>query len=220
MPDPALSAAFQEAYASAPVDQVIYRTLELWHAAFSAAIRVMRDFNAIDARIEAGAARDAGAVVTFVAFAFDIVPPDQTTSGVPQCVIEIDNVSREILAQIDLAVVSAEQIKAICRAYLSDAFTAALPGAATGMADQITALPFAGDASLLGVALWGVSLAFRYRDVIAASIHCQSSQTMVASHNGAAGAIYPRQPESCPPQFCRYMQYPRAAPYANDREWR
>jgi Domain of unknown function (DUF1833) len=121
MPDPALSAAIQEAYASAPVDQVIYHTLELWHPAFSAPIRVVRDFNAIDARIEAGAARDAGAVVTFVAFAFDIVPPDQTTSGVPQCVIEIDNVSREILAQIDLAVVSAEQIKAIYRAYLSDA---------------------------------------------------------------------------------------------------
>ena len=121
MPDPALSAAIQEAYASAPVDQVIYHTLELWHPAFSAPIRVVRDFNAIDARVEAGAARDAGAVVTFVAFAFDIVPPDQTTSGVPQCVIEIDNVSREILAQIDLAVVSAEQIKAIYRAYLSDA---------------------------------------------------------------------------------------------------
>lgn len=121
MPDPALSAAIQEAYASAPVDQVIYHTLELWHPAFSAPIRVVRDFNAIDARIEAGAARGAGAVVTFVAFAFDIVPPDQTTSGVPQCVIEIDNVSREILAQIDLAVVSAEQIKAIYRAYLSDA---------------------------------------------------------------------------------------------------
>lgn len=121
MPDPALSAAIQEAYASAPVDQVIYHTLELWHPAFSTPIRVVRDFNAIDARIEAGAARDAGAVATFVAFAFDIVPPDQTTSGVPQCVIEIDNVSREILAQIDLAVVSAEQIKAIYRAYLSDA---------------------------------------------------------------------------------------------------
>lgn len=121
MPDPTLSAAIQEAYASAPVDQVIYHTLELWHPAFSAPIRVVRDFNSIDARIEAGAARDAAAVVTFVAFAFDIVPPDQTTSGVPQCVIEIDNVSREILAQIDLAVVSAEQIKAIYRAYLSDA---------------------------------------------------------------------------------------------------
>ena len=121
MPDPALSAAIAEAYASAPVDQVIYHTLELWHPAFTVPIRVVRDFTALDARIEAGAARDAGAVVTFVGFAFDIVPPDQTTTGVPQCVIEIDNVDREILAQIDQAVLTAEQIRVIYRAYLSDA---------------------------------------------------------------------------------------------------
>lgn len=121
MPDPALSAAIQEAYASAPIDQVIYHTLELWHPAFSVPIRVVRDFTSLDARIEAGAARDAGNVVTFVGFAFDITPPDQTTSGVPQCVIEIDNVDRQILAQIDLAVQTAEQITAIYRAYLSDA---------------------------------------------------------------------------------------------------
>ena len=121
MPDPALSAAIAEAYASAPVDQVIYHTLELWHPAFTVPIRVVRDFTALDARIEAGAARDAGAVVTFVGFAFDIVPPDQTTTGVPQCVIEIDNVDRQILAQIDQAVQTAEQITVIYRAYLSDA---------------------------------------------------------------------------------------------------
>ena len=58
MPDPAMSAALAEAYASAPVDQVIHHTLELWHPAFSAPIRVVRDFSAIDARIEAGAARN------------------------------------------------------------------------------------------------------------------------------------------------------------------
>lgn len=123
MPDPTLSAAIQEAYASAPVNQVIYHTLELWHPAFSQPIRVVRDFNALDARIEATAARDPGAIVTFVGFAFDIVPPDQTSTGLPQCTIEIDNVSSEILAQIDLAVVTAQPITAIYRAYLSDTLT-------------------------------------------------------------------------------------------------
>lgn len=120
MPDPTLSAALAEAFASAPVGQVIYHTLELWHPAFSLPIRVVRDLVALDARIEAGAARDAGAIVTFVAYAFDVVPPDQTTSGIPQCVIEIDNVSREILVQIDLALVAAAPIIAIYRTYLSD----------------------------------------------------------------------------------------------------
>jgi hypothetical protein len=120
MPDPSLSEALREAYASAPVDQVIYHTLEIWHPAFSVPIRVVRDSADLDARIEAGAARDAGAIVTFVAYAFDIVPPDQTSTGVPQCTIEIDNVSRDILSQIDAAVVQPDPIVAIYRSYLSD----------------------------------------------------------------------------------------------------
>lgn len=121
MPDPAMSAALAEAYASAPVGQVIHHTLELWHPAFSAPIRVVRDFSAIDARIEAGAARNAGEVVTFTGYAFDVVPPDQVTSGLPQCTIEIDNVSREITLQIDAAVATADPITVIYRSYLSDA---------------------------------------------------------------------------------------------------
>lgn len=51
------------------------------------------------------------------------------------------------------------------------AAAAALPAAVSGVADQVTNLPFAGDASVLGLALWGASLAFRYRDVLAASIN-------------------------------------------------
>lgn len=120
MPDPTLSAALREAYASAPTDTVIHHTLELWHPAFSLPIRVVRDNVDLDARIEAGAARDAGAVVTFVAYAFDVIPPDQTSDALPQCVIEIDNVSREILAQIDVAVTQTAAITVIYRMYLSD----------------------------------------------------------------------------------------------------
>lgn len=123
MPDPTLSAAITEAYASAPSGQVIYHTLELWHPVFSVPIRVVRDYTSIDARIEAGAARDASAIVTFVGYAFDVIPPDQSTSALPQCTIEIDNVSRDILAQIDLAVLSTGPITVIYRAYLSNDLT-------------------------------------------------------------------------------------------------
>ena len=119
MPDPALSAAIREAYASAPDDEAILHTLEIWHPAFSLPIRVVRDEVALDARLEATAARDPGAVVSFVAYAFDVVPPEQTSNGVPQCVIEIDNVSREIIAQIDLAVASATPVTVIYRAFLA-----------------------------------------------------------------------------------------------------
>lgn len=119
MPDDTLSEAIKEAYASAPSAQVIYHTLELYHSAFTVPIRVVRDHVSFMARLEASAPRNAGEVVTFTAFAFDVVPPDVSTSAVPQCVIEIDNVSREVLAQIELAMAGTGQIQVIYRAYLS-----------------------------------------------------------------------------------------------------
>ena len=120
MPDPALSAAIAEAYASAPVDQVILHTVELHHPVFAVPIRVVRDRVALEARLEAGAPRDPGAVVTFVPYAFDLTPPDQITSGAPQCVLEIDNISREILVQVRAAIQAAVPVELIYRAYLDD----------------------------------------------------------------------------------------------------
>lgn len=118
MPDPAISVALAEAYASAPVDEVILHTIELHHPVFAVPIRVVRDRVALDARLEASAPRDAGEVVTFVAYAFDLTPPEQTTAGSPQCVLEIDNVSREILTQLRLAIRETEPVQVIYRAYL------------------------------------------------------------------------------------------------------
>lgn len=119
MPDPALSAALKEAYASSPTSVVVYHTLEIWNAALSAPIRVVRDEVALDAKLEATAPRDPGALVTFAAYAFDIVPPEQTSTAVPTCTIEIDNVDRLILSQLDLAVVSGQPITILYRQFLS-----------------------------------------------------------------------------------------------------
>jgi len=123
MPDSTLSEAIKEAYASAPTDEIIYHTLEIWHPNFTTPIYVVRDFQDLNATIEAGAARNASTEVTFVGFAFDIVPPEVDAAGVPQCVIEIDNVSREILANIEAAMGSTASITAIYRAYLSSDLT-------------------------------------------------------------------------------------------------
>lgn len=119
MPDPTLSDAIKEAYAIAPTDDVIYHTLELWHPSFAVPLRVVRDQSDLSAKIEAGAARNPGATVTFTAYAFDIIPPDQSATALPQCVIEIDNVSREILVQLDAAMLSSGLITVIYRAYLA-----------------------------------------------------------------------------------------------------
>lgn len=119
MPDSTLSQAIKEAYASAPADEIIYHTLEIWHAAFTAPIRVVRDHATLTATLEATAPRDASTEVEFVAFAFDIIPPDVTHGALPQCVIEIDNVDRTILAQVEAAMTTTTPITMIYRAFLS-----------------------------------------------------------------------------------------------------
>lgn len=119
MPDAALSAALAEAYASAPTDAVIYHTLEINHATFATPIRVVRDSADLDATLEADAPSDPSTEVTFTAYAFEIVPPEVTLDGAPRLQIEIDNVSREILANIELAMSSRELLTVIYRAFLS-----------------------------------------------------------------------------------------------------
>jgi len=119
-----LTQAIREAYASAPSDTVVFHTLEIEHPAFSEPIRVVRDRQMLTARLEASAPRQGGQLVNFVGFAFDIVPPEVTHTAVPQCVIELDNVSREIVAHIEQAITSPELITVTYRAYLSDDLTA------------------------------------------------------------------------------------------------
>lgn len=119
MPDPALSAAIKEAYASAPKGRVIYDTLEIWNSVFSAPIRVVLDADNLTAKIEAGAPRNAGAMVTFVAYAFSLVLPEQTTSAVPSAVLEIDNTDRAIVGALAQAARSGVETTLMWRQYLS-----------------------------------------------------------------------------------------------------
>lgn len=123
MTDPVLSDAIKEAYASAPSDVVIYHTLELRHTAFTSPIRVVRDLVDLTATLESTAPVDASTSVTFTAFAFDFRKPEIGSDGVPQLTIEIDNVSREILANIELAVTTNDVIEATYREFISSDLT-------------------------------------------------------------------------------------------------
>lgn len=114
MPDATLSAAIKEAYASAPTDVVLLHTITLDHPAFTAPIRVVRDQQDLVATLETG-----GAPVTFTAFAFELDLPEVADTGVPEVVLQIDNVSREIIAAIELAQSAPAKISLSYRAYLS-----------------------------------------------------------------------------------------------------
>ena len=125
MPDPALSEAIKEAYASAPSDAVILHTLELRHPAFKdddgseIAVRLVRDFNDLIARLEPTAPLNGGDIVTFIAMAFDLELPPVDTSPVPEITVSIDNVSTELMKHLDAAVETGEKITITYRPYLT-----------------------------------------------------------------------------------------------------
>lgn len=123
MPNPVLDEALKEAYASADVTEVIVSTLELRHPAFSEPIRVVNDFVDVDALLESTAPENAGEVVTFRAFSFELNMPELTEEGIPELGIKLDNVSREITNNIELAIGVPEKLEVIYRAYLSSDLT-------------------------------------------------------------------------------------------------
>ena len=119
MPDPTLSEAIREAYASAPAGVIIHHTLELRHPTMTAPIRIVRDHHSLTAFLESTAPANPGAEVTFVAYAFDFLKPEVGPDGVPRMSITIDNVSRLITAAIENALTSTEPITATYREYIS-----------------------------------------------------------------------------------------------------
>jgi phytoene dehydrogenase-like protein len=119
MPDATLSQAIKEAYASAPANVVIYHTLELRHPAFTTPIRVVRDYEDLIATLEATAPADPGAAATFKRFAFDFTKPEVSATGVPQMSIEIDNVDRSIVANIEAALATTDLVQGTYREFIS-----------------------------------------------------------------------------------------------------
>jgi len=147
MPDPTLSQAIKEAYASAPADTVILHTLEIRHPTFIQPIRVVRNYadtetwlalggaeveavlDAMDAedrdrvglvaRLEADAPENAGKMVAFVALAFDLELPPVENVPVPEIALTMDNVGREISDALDAAATSQERTEVTYRPYLS-----------------------------------------------------------------------------------------------------
>lgn len=120
-----LKQALAEAYASAPVDDIIIDTLELRHSSFydaagnRAAIRICRDRCDFQAHLEPDAPWDAGQLVTFVAVPFDFKLPGLAEGRVPQLELGIDNIDRSITAAVEMAYQQSDPIEATYRPYLS-----------------------------------------------------------------------------------------------------
>ena len=113
------SEAMQEAFASAPVNEIIYHTIELDHPAFTQPIRLVQGFDDITARLEADAPKNAAELVQFVAAPWDLTLPKIEEDTMPELSLRFDNVSREITQYISEAVMRPEPVKIIIRPYLS-----------------------------------------------------------------------------------------------------
>jgi len=118
MPDPSLSDAIQEAYATAPAGEVILHTLEFRHPAFTQPLRVVRDRADLNATLESTAPENPNEEVTFVQFAFDLELPDVTSGSSPELLLTMDNVSRDVMGYLDQAANSQNLIEVTYRPYL------------------------------------------------------------------------------------------------------
>lgn len=119
MPDATLSQAIKEAYATAPAGEVILHTLEFRHPEFTTPLRVVRDKADLEAFLESTAPENPSEEVLFVQYAFDLELPDVTSGSSPELLLTIDNVSRDIMAYLDLAANSQDLIEVTYRCYLS-----------------------------------------------------------------------------------------------------
>ena len=111
-----LTAAMEEAYASAPVGVGIVETLELSHPSLQDPIRVAAGVEeAIQARLTAG-----GTLATFQPCAFSFIPPAVSEGGIEPAEISIDAVGRLLIDALDTLVLGGVAISVTYRAYTSN----------------------------------------------------------------------------------------------------
>ncbi|MGY4259763.1 hypothetical protein ACVI1L_006831 [Bradyrhizobium sp. USDA 4516] len=121
---PTHNEALLEAYASCPPSARIYYTLELWQSSFDQPARVVANVgDDMTFGLEAGAPRNGGESVTFIACPFEAGYPEQKEGQPPSTTIKIDNVNRELVPKIRAAQGTREYIQVLYREYLGSDLT-------------------------------------------------------------------------------------------------
>lgn len=123
--DELYSDAIRDAYASATTAEPILHSLEFRHSAFGdengdpiSAIRIVLDVKDHAVKLEADAPADAGATVTMTGCPIDCRLPERSDTGVPECEIAADNVSRMMMPQLRRVTETMEPIMATYREHL------------------------------------------------------------------------------------------------------
>lgn len=109
--------ALKEAFASAPVSEMIHHCLEINHPSFTSPIRIVQGNDDVKAKLEADAPSQAGRVVDFVAAPWDLVLPALEEDRMPELQLNFSNVSREMTRHIAAATIAGDPIRVLYRVY-------------------------------------------------------------------------------------------------------
>lgn len=123
MPGATITDALKRAFATAPTDEVLYHTLEIFHESFAEPIRVVQGFEAITATLEADAPRDASTAVEFTPLWFEFDLPPVRAEEVPFMEVQIHDASRLVVQPLEDAQDEPAAIQMIYRPYLSSDLT-------------------------------------------------------------------------------------------------
>lgn len=117
MPNPSLSEAIKEAYASCPVEKVVLDTLEIRQTGVQDPIYLVKGRTALTAVDEDNNER------TFLPSGFQFSLPPENEEGFRSLNIAIDNIGREVSDFINLAKSEQVPVEMIYRPYVSDDLT-------------------------------------------------------------------------------------------------
>lgn len=117
----AYSEAYVEAMAVAPVNRVIYSTLEFHHADLAAPIRLVLGAEDISARLEVGAPVGGNTIVTWTAVRLGLhLPEESDEAASPTSEFWIDGVSSIIGAQLEQVAKTLTPVTVLVRMYAGD----------------------------------------------------------------------------------------------------
>lgn len=134
MPDPTIDDVLAEAYASASPDKVLIDTISIYYDGLvnddgdPDELYLFKGDNADEitsegvpikmARIEAGAARNADTLVTFLGIPFSITLPPVNDAAVASAILTIDSVKREMHDALEAAAKGGKAIEVTYRTYV------------------------------------------------------------------------------------------------------
>lgn len=118
-----ITAAAQEAFASAREGIHILETVELYHPDWASVFRIVNDPADFTGTLESTAPRDASSAQLFTAFSFSVQLPKKGEVGRQELQLSIDNVSLEIFDLIRSNDASNGAVQVIYRMFISSDLT-------------------------------------------------------------------------------------------------